>query len=439
MPKKCILILLDGLGDRSYEELGNQTPLQAARTPVLDKLAEMGANGLYHASFAGQALPSENAHFMMFGYDMADFPGRGVLEALGAGTELTPGDVAILTHFVSLSERDGYLVLEKRKPEMSENEISDLTHVVRDYENQDVSIDFTYTGGIRGILTLHGEVSRFITDTDPVQKGLPLAALKPWADHAHNPAAIRTADVLKEYLLQVYQRLKAHPVNLSKLRQGLMPVNGLVTQRAGQLGTPPRFSEKYGLRGLSISSGIVYWGLCAYIGMDYRRVTDTGHPGDDIAERLLMARKSLDDYDMIHIHTKTPDEAAHEKDPALKKSVIESLDRGIGQAIRVFTDDPQVFVIIASDHSTPSSGPLVHSGETVPLLFHGKGVRRDHVRRFDEISAGGGALGCVRGRELMYLMLNHLDRCKLHGLMDMPVDQPFWPGNYEPFRIRQIP
>ena len=63
MAKKCILILLDGLGDRAYEELNYLTPLQAAKTPTLDRLAAGGANGLYHAAMLGQALPSENAHF----------------------------------------------------------------------------------------------------------------------------------------------------------------------------------------------------------------------------------------------------------------------------------------------------------------------------------------------------------------------------------------
>ena len=68
MPKTCIMILLDGLGDRSYRELDNQTPLQAARTPVLDRIAGNGANGLFHPALLGQALPSENAHFAMLGF-----------------------------------------------------------------------------------------------------------------------------------------------------------------------------------------------------------------------------------------------------------------------------------------------------------------------------------------------------------------------------------
>ena len=110
MHKKCVLILLDGLGDRSYGQLAFQTPLQAAHTPFMDKIAASGANGLYHAGLLGQALPSENAHFAMFGYEATEFPGRGALEALGVGIDLAPDDVAVLAHFASLREENDCLI-----------------------------------------------------------------------------------------------------------------------------------------------------------------------------------------------------------------------------------------------------------------------------------------------------------------------------------------
>ena len=78
---------------------------------------------------------------------------------------------------------------------------------------------------------------------------------------------------------------------------------------------------------------------------------------------------------------------------------------------------------------------MIHGGEPVPLLIHGRGVRRDLVKRFDEISVAGGALSLVRGQELIYLILNYLDRAKLHGLMDTPLDQPYWPGDFHPYTV----
>ena len=436
MPRKCVLILLDGIGDRSYEQLGHQTPLQAAKTPVMDALALNGANGFYHAAIQGQALPSENAHFLMFGYDMSGFPGRGALEALGAGIKLGPEDVAVLSHFACLHESDGCLVVDQRKLEISEDEISQLIQAVDKYERQGIHIRFIQTGGIFGIIILSGDVAPYITDSDPFIDGRALSAISPWEDFKNDVASQNAASALKHYLVWAYDQLNNCLVNQSRISEGQAAVNGFVTQRAGQIRDVIPFSQKWGLRGLSIASGLVYSGLSAYIGMDAKKVPDTGDPERDMTDRLNKAYDALNDYDFVHVHTKAPDEAAHTKDPDVKKTVIESLDRGIGRAIAPLMDDPEVLLVVTADHSTPSSGPLIHSGESVPLTFYGRGVRRDRVSLFNEVDVAGGALGGVRGKELMYLVLNHLDSIKLHGIMDTPVDQPYWPGDYKPFRLK---
>ena len=435
MTRKCILILLDGAGDRSYRRLGHQTPLQAAVTPVLDRLATLGCSGLYHPAVLGQALPSENAHFAMFGYSPEDFPGRGALEALGAGIALDNQTVAILAHLGSLTLDGDRLLLADGKPPFTVAEADQLFGQVRPWEEAGVRIDFTRTEGLRGILTLGGDVSPRVTDTDPVTHGRPVMAPRPWQAAADDPAAALTARALGMYLGYLYRRLAALPLNRLRVAAGAPPINGMLTQRAGRLKKAPPFEAQNGLRGLLIASGILYHGLATYIGLDCRPVVDSADPGADLAARLRLAHQALGRYDFVHVHTKAPDEAAHTKDPLAKKRVLESLDRGIGRAIAPLLADPEVLIIATADHSTPSTGPLIHSGESVPLTFCGPGVRRDRVQAFDEISAAGGGLGPVRGRELMYLILNHLDRAKLQGLMDSPVDQPYWPGLSEPFRL----
>jgi 2,3-bisphosphoglycerate-independent phosphoglycerate mutase len=436
MPKKCIMILLDGLGDRSYPELDHRTPLQAARTPFLDRLAREGASGLYHAAAPGQALPSEKAHFAMFGYDMDGFPGRGALEALGAGISMESGKVAALAHFVTARvTAEGILILENGKPEAPDDEIRALIKTIGRCDSDGVHVRLHHTQGFRGILTLAGNVAPFVTDTDPIRHGRPMIAISPWAGYHRNPAVLNTVRVLTAYLQWVWRALQHHPVNTVRQKAGRPVLNALVTQRAGRLRQVAPFSEAYGMRGLSIASGMIYHGLAAYLGMHAHKVADTGQPGDDLARRLETALKKLPEYDFIHVHTKTPDEAAHTKDPMAKIRVIEALDKGVANVWKVLTTDPEVLLVVASDHSTPSSGPLIHSGESVPLVFFGPGVRRDNVRHFDEIHAANGALGFVRGKELMYLILNHLDRARLQGIMDVPEDRPYWPGRYEPFRI----
>ena len=360
MPSKCLLILLDGLGDRACDALAGLTPLQAAATPTLDRIAIQGANGLYHAGRLGQALPSENAHFAIFGYDLADFPGRGPLEALGAGIDLAPNEVAILAHLVSVAHDQGRLRLVQDVPKASPEEISELAEMIHSFSRRSVQVTFHHTHSVFGILTLKGEVSPWITDTNPMRDGRLLSEPLPLVSHATDPFTQATARVLKDYLLFCHATLGPHSLNTGRARTNLPPINGLVTQRAGRLRSPQSFTERNGLRGLCMASGLVYCGLSRYLGLEYLRVTDRGDAGADMAERLILARKALATHDFVHLHTKVPDEAAHRKDPLLKRRVIEALEKDDAQAAR-------------------SALPNEHNLNRMQLEF-----RRSHVQRMTE-------------------------------------------------------
>ncbi len=435
MTKKCILILLDGLGDRSYPSLGNRTPLQAARTPVLDGLAAVGANGLYHASAQGLALPSENAHFSMFGYNEDEFPGRGALEALGAGISLEQDDVSVLGHLAVVKVEQGNFVLEEGKPECTEEEARELISSIASYAVKGITVTFHRTSGLFGIVKLSGECSRFFTDSDPITHGTPVIDVMPLGGHETERTAVMAAEAMKQYHRHVYRTLKEHPVNIARRKKAQREINFIVTQRPGQLKPVMPFRERYGFNALSIASGIVYHGLGQYLGFDIKKVQDTGDIRADIAERMETAIDLSDRYDFIHVHTKAPDEAAHKKDPMLKKHVIEELDRGLKRAVKDLKMRHDILTVVTADHSTPAGSVLVHSGETVPLILSGEGVRRDGVKKFNEVSAAAGCLGPVRGRELLYLILNHCDRARLEGLRDIPADIKFWPGRYSPMRF----
>ncbi|MBC8317734.1 MAG: 2,3-bisphosphoglycerate-independent phosphoglycerate mutase [Desulfobulbaceae bacterium] len=432
VPKRCILLLLDGLGDRSYKVLENKTPLQAAHTPHLDLLAQKGANGLFHCNQYGLALPSENAHFAIFGYD-EEFPGRGLLEALGAGMTVAPGEIPMLAHFVSLEEREKTLFLAKDRPETEGEEAVIFTRAVVSYESEGITFSYTQTKRLDGIVTMGGGASPAVTDSDCFVEGEPLIDVLPLKASEDRDLAARTARALKSYLVWCYETLCSHPLNAARKQRGAFPVNGVVTQRPGVMNHVESFADRWGLRAASVSSGLMYWGLGRFLGMDVHKVKDSDDPGEDLFARLQMALHQKDDYEFIHIHTKTPDAAAHTKDPFNKMKAIESLDKGVGKIIDILDDD--TILVVTGDHSTPSSGPLVHSGEPVPIAVVGSGVRVDRVSSFDEVSCAGGALGQLRHGDFMYCVLNWLDRAKLQGLMDCPEDRPYWPGRRKPFRL----
>ena len=115
---KIIIVLLDGLGDRSYEDLNYLTPLQAASTPNLDRLAALGGNGLFHASKLGRCLPSETAHYLLFGYEMSTFPGRGLLEAVGENIPFLDSDVLALAHLAGITWQGDIPILTRGRDDI---------------------------------------------------------------------------------------------------------------------------------------------------------------------------------------------------------------------------------------------------------------------------------------------------------------------------------
>lgn len=432
--RKCVLVVLDGLGDRACEVLGHRTPLQAADAPHLDRLARMGSCGLFHASSPGRALPSEMAHLAMFGYSESDFPGRGPLEALGAGLSLEPGQVACLARLCTVKAVQGRLHLERIRPtSLTGDESRELFRSLEGFEDQGIGVRAVCTGPYTGVLLFSGPANPAFTDTNVMRDNLPVPELLPLL--GAGDAAVLTARVVKRFLEHAHRVLSEHPVNKARQEQGLEPVNALLTQRAGRMGRPVPFAERLGMRGASIASGHVYQGLARYLGLEVMGDRDTGDPGRDMARRLDMARKALADYDFLHVHTKAPDQAAHRKDPEEKKRVVESLDREAGPLLLELARDPGVVMAVTADHSTPSLGPLIHSGEPAPLVITGHDVRRDQVERYDEVSTAQGCLGLLRGTELMQSLLNAADRVKLEGIMVTPEDRPFWPGACEAFKL----
>ena len=431
---RCILLVLDGLGDKGHTAFEGKTPLQIASTPNLDRLASLGMNGLYHSYLQGTAMPSELAHFLMFGYDIESFPGRGVIEAIGEDIPIERDEVALLARIFSVSLRDGELVLRKENPTLDDTTCQILQEAIKTYAHDDIEIEFIPTRGIQGILVLRGKVSAAITDSNPIYEERPLMEVTPFEDRKEEKGAVKTAAALNRYLRWCYQQLSAHPLNQERSKKGLLPINAVGTQRAGMMGSLLPFREKWGLKGVSVSSGAMYRGLSSLLGIEIKKVPETENAENDLYERLRLA-KAATDADFIHVHTKATDEASHTRDPDYKKTIIESLDKALAYALEEIIPDENILFVITADHSTASAGTMIHSGETVPLTMIGKYTRRDDVTEFNEVRCAGGALGLVRGKELMYLILNFLDRGKLWGLMDAPVDQPFFPGNYRTLKI----
>ena len=92
---KYIVIIGDGMADYPHRELGNLTPLQYAKTPHMDLLAQGGEMGMVKTIPTGFPPGSDVANLSVMGYDPAlYYTGRSPFEALSMGIDLAADDVA---------------------------------------------------------------------------------------------------------------------------------------------------------------------------------------------------------------------------------------------------------------------------------------------------------------------------------------------------------
>ena len=66
---KYIVILCDGMADDLLEELDGRTPLEAAHTPNMDRLAKTAEIGMARTVPEGMAPGSDTANLSVIGYD----------------------------------------------------------------------------------------------------------------------------------------------------------------------------------------------------------------------------------------------------------------------------------------------------------------------------------------------------------------------------------
>lgn len=433
---KIILLLLDGIGDRSYEVLNHRTPLQAAATPNLDRLALLGGNGLFHAASPGECLPSEMAHYLLFGYELEKFPGRGLLEAVGDGVAFDDSDVLCLAHLSSVSWEKGEPILVHKRPDLEDAELKQLFSAISTHEVQGIRFRLQQTRRNDAILIISGQASPHVSDSDPMVPGRAMACICPLSNNPEPEQAALTAKALNKYLTYCYRVLTNHEVNRQRQARDLPPASFLATLRCGRRIVQEPFDHRWGLTGMLIASGAVYEGLAQEIGLTFVRAKDGSNPGEDLKERIRLALADPS-HDFIHVHTKVPDEAAHTGDPQQKEAAIAALDRGLDDLVKAVESRDDLLVAVTADHSTPSISPLIHSGEPVPVALVGPTIRRDEVDAFNEVSAAVGCLGLLRGRELMLTILNYADRSALVGHRLGNTERPYVPHTYGPFKLTE--
>jgi 2,3-bisphosphoglycerate-independent phosphoglycerate mutase len=412
-----VVLLLDGLGDRAHASLGGRTANEAARTPNLDALAAGGSTGVLYAIGPGRAPSSEVAHWSMLGYLPDEFPNRAVFEALGAEQEVSPEDVFAFAAVRPADRRNGELWLTGR-PAYGEDEEEAAALVERCADIEIDRLRFTLSHLRRGeaVLRVSGGADDRVTDTDAFFRDRH-PVLRPQAAH---PDAEATAWAAEQWTRTVIERLAGERFNVITLKWW------------GRPRPVPTFLERHGLSGSFIADSRFLHGLARAVGLSPIQAPETDDPAADLRVRVQLVRERLDAGDTFVLsHLKATDAAGHTKDPAVKQRTIELLDAELGDL-----PTERAIVCLTGDHATPAYPDVIHSGDPVPIVVAGPGVRADPVDSFGELECSRGILGHLRGPDLMPLLLNAADRPLFLGSRPTPFRAADgYPALLEPFRL----
>jgi 2,3-bisphosphoglycerate-independent phosphoglycerate mutase len=409
---RMLYVCLDGLADDPIPELGDRTPLEAASTPFLDSLARRGSSGTVVTVGEGIAPESDIAVFAILGYDpREEHPGRGVVEAIGAGMDFEDGDLAYRVNFATA---DGSRIVDRRVGrDLSSDEAQALANEVDErLKLPGATFELRATVEHRGALVIRsdeGELSAEVSNTDPAyrKEGHLGVALETFDDRVavsepldDSPAARRSADLTNVFVEGAGRILDASKVNASRRAAGKLPGNLILTRDGGDHRPElepieHRFGPSWGC----FVEMPVERGISTLLGM---------HPID--APRLVseadytawasLAVDALDGYDALYVHIKGPDVPAHDGRAEDKRNVIELIDRAFFGEVLPRLSTSRTLVAVTADHAT-SCLRKAHTAEPVPLVVAGGRVRPDGVETFGERTAANGALGRLRGVQIL--------------------------------------
>ena len=378
---KYIVILGDGMADEPIEALGGRTPLECAKTPVMDELASKGRMGLVKNVPASMKPGSDVANLAVLGYDpTANYSGRSPLEALSVGVPMEDTDVVFRCNIVTLTEEEPYAektILDHSSGEISTADANILMDAVRANFNSD-EISF-YTGTSYRHITIwkNGKILDLAQPHDHL--GQKIGPFLP------------QEKLFRDMMEKSFDVLNNHPLNVQRAAEGKNKANSLWFWGAGTKPSLGNFKEKTGLNGVMISAVDLLKGIAVGAGMDVIEVPGaTGSLDTNYEGKAEAAVKALleDGKDFAYIHVEGPDEMGHQGSTEHKILSIEYLDSRLIALVKKAMDKSgeDYRMLVLPDHPTPIRC-RTHTSDPVPYVLYDSTKEQKKTARYNEKEA----------------------------------------------------
>ena len=409
-----IYVLLDGVGDLPHPDLDGKTPLEAANTPTLDKIASNGSIGEVISVGKGIAPESDIAVFNMLGYkfEHADYAGRGVIEAIGVGIDFKDGDLALRGNYSTLNQEE--VITDRRAGRHIEKE--DADGIAKELEEKinfsipDTKIVVAPTIGHRvtvRIRTSSKKLSSRITNTDPAYSNIGgMGVAKAVGDYLKIEKCLPleedenskiTADLVNEFSEQSIKIMKESEINKKREKQNKKQLSCILLRDAGnKYPDVSPINEKHKMKFSCIVDMPVELGISEVLKMEAFKAGGL----TDYEEKAKVAAKSMETQNAIYVHLKGPDEFGHDGDAIGKMKNIEEIDQRFFKTLVENIDSNKVAIIISADHSTPCINKG-HSDDPVPVIVSADFIKNDGTTRMTEEQAKKGSIGLLQGSEVV--------------------------------------
>jgi 2,3-bisphosphoglycerate-independent phosphoglycerate mutase len=408
---KYLVLIGDGMSDYPLKELGGKTPLEAAKTPNMDFLAQNGECGWVQNVPSGMSPGSDVAAMSIFGYDPKKYyTGRGPLEAASLGVKLNKNEVAFRCNLVTV--KDGKMD-DFTSGHISTEEAGQIIKTL-DKKLGSKTVKF-YTGlSYRHLLVISND--KFLRRRR-IRLWRKMSNLKCTPPHDitgkmienHLPSG-QGSDLVRHLMKESIMPLLEHPVNIKRIKAGKKPASMIWLWGQGAAPQLMPFRKKYKKSGAVITAVHLLKGLGNILGLKVIDVPGaTGFLDTNYKGKAEYALRALKKCDLVFVHVEAPDEAGHMGDLRGKIKAIEDFDcKVVGTILEDIrkSGNRGIKILLLPDHPTPIS-KMTHTSDPVPFVIFDSRVKGQGagVKGFNEKEIRKSKLFVAHGHELMKRLL----------------------------------